>query len=387
MNETPPARQLEGSNPHIVDALQSEIAAHGPMTFARFMQLAIYHPEHGYYAGKSVTAGTEGDFLTAPETDPIFGWTLARQVAQCWEQLEQPEEFTILEAGAGRGTLARDLLEGLQRSFPACFEATQYTLADVNKDRLAEARSALQAAGFGDKQGENTRKPITGLVIANELLDAFPFHRLVVQDGELREIYTDWSEGAFVDQTGDLSSAILAEPFQGLDLIEGQRLEVSPDSWRWAKSLGERIERGYAILIDYGYPAAELYSPERAEGMLRTYHEHLVSNDPYRYIGKQDITCHVDFTAVARAAGEGGMAELGLVSQTAFFAGLGIEQVLMDLQRERPDGQRYANARQAVMHLLDPRGLGRFRVLALGKDVPAEPPLRGLSFDFPGLPL
>lgn len=389
MSEELDQRRLAESNQQIVELLRDEIAKRGPITFARFMDFAIYHRQHGYYASQAVRVGTEGDFLTAPETDPIFGWTLARQLVECWERLDRPEDLTILEAGAGRGTLARDILEGLQTLAPDCFAATSYCLADVNPTRLTEAQRLLVEAGFGEHLVENRRKPLTGVVLANELLDSFPFHRLIVEQGELREIYTGWRDGWFVDELGPLSDERLAEPVEGVTLQEGQRLEVSPAAWRWAETLGERIERGYAILIDYGYPAAELYSPDRAEGMLRTYHEHLASNDPYRYVGQQDITRHVDFSAVARGAAEGGLAELGLVSQAAFVAGLGIEELLMRVQREAGDSDmyRYVNARQTVMHLLDPRSLGRFRVLMLGKDAPAEPQLRGLSFDFPGFPV
>ena len=217
-------------------------------------------------------------------------------------------------------------------------------------------------------------------MLANELLDAFPVHRLRVVAGALHELYVCWRDGWFADELGELSDARLAEPLADLPLLEGQTLEVSPAAWEWARALGRQLTRGYAILIDYGYPAAELYAPTRAEGTLKSYSAHLAGVEPYRRVGRQDLTAHVDFSAVSRAAQLGGLDELGLTTQAYFFAGLGIEELLLRIQATATDPYRYVNAREAVLHLLDPRGLGRFRVLVLGKDVEREPPLRGLAF-------
>ena len=217
------------------------------------------------------------------------------------------------------------------------------------------------------------------MLLANELLDAMPFHRLRYVNGELREVWVTWQEGWFRDEIGPLSQAHLAAPFEHLRLEEGQFVELSPAAGDWAALLGRQLQRGYALLIDYGYPATELYSSARAGGTLKAYSEHLASEDPFRRVGRQDITAHVDFSAVSAAAQLGGLAELGLTTQAYFFAGLGIEQLLLRLQQSS-DPYRYVNAREAVLHLLDPRGLGRFRVLVLGKQVERDPPLSGLNF-------
>lgn len=374
---------LAESVPKLVDQLRQEIQEHGGITFARFMELAVAHPEYGYYATGDSRAGTEGDFVTAPEMHPIFGWTLARQVAECWDRLERPEPFTIREIGAGRGALARTLLGGLWREREDAFSAVRYELDDLNEQRVAEALSMLDDAGFGDRVSRTGSAPVTGIVLANELLDAFPVHRLIWSEGTLQEIYVTWRDGWFADEPGPLSDLRLRRPLQNIELQEGQQVEVSPLAHDWARTLGERIERGYAILIDYGYPADELYVSERYEGTLKGYSGHVVTADPYRKVGNQDLTAHVDFTAVTEAARESGCIELGLTTQAHFFAGLGIEEILMDIQQTGTDPYDYINARETVMHLIDPRGLGRFRVLVLGKEVPRDPPLRGLSFRGP----
>lgn len=371
---------LAESRQELVDLLREAIDESGPITFARFMAQALAHPDYGYYMGMVSPAGFEGDFLTGPETHRIFGQALARQIAECWDRLGQPTPFVVREEGAGSGTLARDILDGLRLERPDAIDAVTYELADVNPHRVEQALTRLRDAGDGDRIAHATREPVSGVIVANELLDALPVHRLVVREGELREVYVTWRDGWFADEIGPLSDPVLAEPLTGITLREGQRLEVSLEAARWARGLGDRITQGFAILIDYGYPARELYSEERNDGTLRTYSEHLVSDDPYRRVGRQDITAHVDFSSVARAAEEGGCQVLGLISQALFFAGLGIEELLMRLQTTASSPDDYLAARQMVMELMEPRGLGRFRVLVLGRNVPEGPPLRGLSF-------
>jgi SAM-dependent MidA family methyltransferase len=371
---------LAESNPALVELLRAEIAGQGRITFARFMQQALAHPEHGYYTSGVARPGFDGDFLTAPETSPLFGHALARQIIECWERLERPAAFTVREAGAGVGTLAREVIAGVQRERPEMLATLRYEVSDVSSIRVQEAVANIATVGACVPVSSAGDEPIVGVLLANELLDALPVHRLVFEDGELHEIYVIWGQGWFADEVGPLSDARLAQPLADLPLSDGQRLEVSPAAWEWAIGLGRQIERGYAIVIDYGYPAAELYAPARMEGTLKSYSQHEVAVAPYRRVGRQDLTAHVDFTAVSRAAQAGGMTELGLTTQAYFFAGLGIEELLLDVQRTATDAQAYIAAREAVLHLLDPRGLGRFRVLVLGKSVPATPPLRGLAF-------
>jgi SAM-dependent MidA family methyltransferase len=369
------------SRPELVDLIREEIESLGRITFARFMGLALSHPRYGYYMSNAPRAGFAGDFLTAPETHPVFGQALARQVAECWDLLGKPDRFVVREAGAGAGTLAIDVLTGLRDERPDVLAATRYEVSDASEARVSEALARMAEAGFGEQAARADNLPFSGVLLANELLDAFPVHRLIVRHGELLELYVVWREGWFADEAGALSDPRLAEGLGGLELAEGQRLEVSLAAQDWARGIGEQIEHGYAILIDYGYQARELYAAtERFDGTLRTYSTHDVGDDPYRRVGMQDLTAHVDFSAIAAAAVEGGCVELGLTSQAWFFAGLGIEQFLMRLQSTASSGDEYLAARDAVMRLLAPRGLGRFRVLMLAKDA-APASVRGLSFD------
>lgn len=371
---------LSESSPELVQIIVDEIEREGRISFARFMELAVGHPEFGYYATGAARTGFAGDFLTAPETDPIFGQTLARQVIECWQHLDRPEQFTVREEGAGRGMLAAHILSEIHHRAPELFRTIRYELSDLNQQRVIEALSFLEEHGFGAQAHQAGATPVNGVLLANELMDAFPVHRLIKMDGRLQEIFVTLGDDWFQDVVGPLSDPNLEALLNGVTLDEGQRAEVSPAAVEWARSIGDRLERGYVILIDYGYPAHELYSAERFDGTLKGYSQHEVTDDPYRRVGNQDLTAHVNFTAISQAAQTSGLTELGLTTQAYFLAGLGIDQVLLELQKTTTDAQAYITARNAVMHLIDPRGLGRFRVLILGKQVNTDQPLSGLSF-------
>ncbi len=368
------------SNQQLVQQIRDEIVREGPITFARFMDHALYHPELGYYTASSAGPGTDGDFLTAPETHPIFGWTIAKQVAECWNALGRPTDFRIREFGAGTGTLALHILEGLRRRYPDALLSTTYEVQDVNTARTDKAVLRLIEHGFNAAPAGDATSAITGLVLANELLDAFPAHRLIQRNKRLDEIYVGWKDGWFVEEFGDLSNSRLLDAFIDIQLREGQRAEVSLAAWDWTANLGSQLERGFALLIDYGYEAAELYADSRFDGTLKGYYQHQVTDDPFQHVGNQDLTTHVDFSAINRAARLSGLQQIGLTTQAYFVAGLEIESLLMEIQQASATVADYLPARSAVIQLIDPAGLGRFRVLGLGKNIDRDTNLAGFSF-------
>ena len=199
-------------NPDLIAVIRAEIdAAGGRIPFARFMELALYHPAWGYYLSPERRPGRPGDFLTAPETHPFFGITLARQIAECWERLDRPDPFVVREYGSGIGALAWDVIAGLSKEAPECRAALQYRLVETNPHRLAQSLAAFAEGGLGDVvRGEEIPpgadpEPITGVVIANEVADAFPVHRLIWRDGRLREGWVVWSGDGFAEEEGELS--------------------------------------------------------------------------------------------------------------------------------------------------------------------------------------
>ena len=228
---------------------------------------------------------------------------------------------------------------------------------------------------------------MTGCILANELLDALPVHRVGRLDGAIVEWFVVWHDGWFGEEPGPLSEVALADHLRraGVELREGQRAEISPAATAWVRDAAASLDRGYLVLIDYGFPADQLYGERRHRGTLRAFRGHHVSDDPFRAVGAQDLTAHVDLTTVERAAGEAGLTLLGRTTQAEFLIGLGLGDLLHDAQAkaEAADLPALLAARTAAGRFIDPGALGGFAVLVFGRGVDAEPALRGLSFRVP----
>jgi SAM-dependent MidA family methyltransferase len=384
------ARMTEQTgNPALIAAIRAEIAANGGrISFARFMELALYHPEHGYYLQGERKPGRGGDFITAPEASAYFGLTLARQMAEFWERLGKPRRWVIREYGAGHGGLAYDLIAGLTDEFPDAAAGLQYRLVEPNARLVERAMAAMEEVGLAGKvvpePADAEAEPIVGVALANEVADALPVHRLAVHDGRVLERFVTWRNGRFADLV-DEPSPELTTIFDGLrgrgiDFKEGDQFEISLDAPAWFASVTSGIERGYVMTIDYGYPEAKHYAGHLLQGTVRGYAGHTVTNDPYLRVGEQDLTAHVDFSALI-AAGEATGAELaGFTTQGAMLASLGLGEWMMRLQQE-PDAtmDEVMALRAVTLRLIDPGGLGRFGVLIMAKNAPIAPPLRSFA--------
>lgn len=375
------------SDPRLVARIGAEIRERGPMTFARFMELALYDPEAGYYtAGDRGPGAGSGDFLTAPESHPIFGWALSVQVEEIWERLGRPHRFVVREHGAGRGALAASLLGGLGRRGSPLLAAVRYQAIDVAPDRLAAVRERLAEAGLADHLEPADPTPAQGVVIANELLDALPVHRVVGGErGELLESFVVEGPAGFEERLGPPSTRALAARLEaeGVTVRPGQRAEVHLAIDAWVADAAAPLERGLLLVIDYGHPADRLYAPERGS-TLRAYVRHRVHDDPFRSVGRQDLTAHVDLTAVERAAEAAGLEAIGTTTQAELLTSLGIGEMLVELQHgSDADLPGYLAARAALLRMIDPAAMGRFAVLLFGRGIETEPPLRGLAFRLP----
>jgi SAM-dependent MidA family methyltransferase len=375
-------------------AIRAEIARRGPIPFADFMALALGHAEGGYYTSAIARPTRGGDFLTAPELHPIFGATLARQVAEAWDRLGRPSPFTLLEYGAGAGTLALAILAGLRDDGSPLADALVYAPEELGSHRVAEIARGAAAAGLAVVDaGALDVAPAAGVVLANEFLDALPVHLVEVREGRPREVHVGVGcDGAFEDVLGELSDAAVTEHLSALDrrgivLVEGQRLEVRPAVDTWADEVGRRLAAGLVLVLDYGALAADLYGPRRRAGTLMTYRGHVAEGDagaPYRDVGERDITAHVDTTALGEALRGAGLDLLGETSQAELLVGCGLEELVRRRQEAVASASEALELRAAVMRLLDPRHLGGFRALLAGRGIAAEPPLRGLTYRGPG---
>jgi SAM-dependent MidA family methyltransferase len=392
LRRVPPAPPAPPSDPELLAAIRAEIGRDGPMTFARFMEIALYDPARGYYRGPVPRPGRAGDFLTAPEASPIFGRTLARFAAAVHDALGRPEPFAIREFGAGVGALAAPLVLAL-RDAPDGPRAIRYIVAEVEPARVdaVAARLAAERAPDSVTVEPDDAGPIEGLVIANEVLDALPTHRVVVRGGRLREVFVSVGEGdELVDAEDEPSTPAIRDRLaaDGVELAEGQRAEVCLRLDDWVAAAAAGLDAGVLLVIDYGHDAGDLYDPRRrAAGTLATYLGHTVGDEPYRAVGRQDLTAHVDVTALSRAATAAGLQPLGEATQTDFLARLGIGDLLV-AEQTRPGASlpAYLETRSAVVRMIDPAAMGRFRVLAFGRGIAAAPALPGLRPAAPARP-
>ncbi len=368
--------RLAESEPVLVERIRDEIeeAPDRRITFARFMERALTEPGLGYYATSDRRPTREGDFLTAPELHPFFGRCIGRLLDDAWARLGEPGTFTAREYGAGRGTLAMTVLDGLRADGSGLADVLDWQPIDLPRAGSAgEPPTGVPADGA-----------FTGAIVANEFADALPVHRVVARGGTLRERYVTWTGGWFGEVEGPPSTpeigVLLAR--EGTDLDDDQAADLSLAAPRWVEEATRDLVRGLFLVIDYGYPAGELYAARRGAGTLLGYRQHRVSDDPFAAVGRQDLTAHVDFTALEDAGRAGGLDVLGSTTQAEFMARLGLGELLAGLGADpETDPGEYLLARTSVIRLLDPRHLGAFHVLAMGRGIPADPPLRGLPAD------
>lgn len=349
------------------------IGLRGRITFAQFMELALFSPRGGYY---TVGPGASGrDYFTAPIAHPAFGALLAVQLLEVWRCLGSPVRFHVVEVGASSGTLAADIL-GYALNLSASFsQALQYVAVDY-----AHPNARLEGISFVRGSGLPVRG-VEGCIISNELLDAFPVHRFVVQDGRLQEVYVALGDDGFVEAYGEPSTPLLEERLArlGIHPQDGFRGEINLALEEWNNEVSRALQRGLVLTIDYGHLAQDLYSPLRSAGTLRCYHGHTLSGDPYRLVGQQDMTAHVDFSTLVRLGEEQGLTTVGLTSQASFLARLGLSSLLAGLQG-RPMSQRERDAnRMPMLELVRPGGMGDFKVLAQARGLDGWERLTGFA--------
>lgn len=340
----------------------------GWLPFARFMELALYAPGLGYYTAGARKFGAAGDFVTAPELSPLFGRTLARQAAQIM-QLSTPH---ILELGAGSGKLAADMLPELERmnALPERYDILEVS-ADLRQRQQEQLREKLphlmERIHWLDALPEN----ISGAVLGNEVLDALPVHLLHWHDGSILERGVSSNGESFTWLDRPLSSSLLAEAAQKISAPDGYLSEISLASRGLVASLAERLQQGALLFIDYGYGAGEYYHPLRSSGTLMCHYRHHAHDDPFYLPGLQDITAHVDFTAVAECAIDHGAQFLGYTTQAHFLVNCGIADFMAESDPENLHAHLPLSAQ--MQKLTSPAEMGElFKVIALGKDVEEE---------------
>ena len=369
--------------------ISERIRTGGPVSFAEFMELSLYHPELGYYARTAQRTGRAGDFFTSVDVGDVFGELLAKQFAEMWRLLRpepvegrspEPEAFDVVEAGSGNGRLSRDILDAIRRTDHELYESVRLSLVE----RSAAAREA-QAAILGPHasllkhSAAALPNHIRGVVFANELLDALPTHAVVMTDAGLREVFVDERNGQFVKHLREPSTPRIAAYLSraGAEMRQGWRAEVNLAAEDWITEAAKKLDHGFLLVIDYGHDETELYGSSHSAGTLTTFKSHTTFADSLQAPGECDITAHVDLTAVTRAAERAGLTSLGRLDQTYFMLGLGMDEMMALDQASEPSAVR---RRLALKTLMLPGGLGStHKVLLFGKDTGA-PALKGLSY-------
>ena len=373
-------------HPELVAAIASEIAASGPIPFVRFMELALYHPQFGYYMRSpeppQERIGWRGDFYTSSDVHPILGQALAKQAEQMYRLLGHPHPFTIVEMGPGKGLLAKQILTTCAHRYRSFFQHLRYVLIDrspamreVQRRNLAPWLDRAALLTWVDDLANVVPQGLTGLFFSNELIDSFPVHRVQVTAKGIQELWVDYRDGRFVECLMPLSSDALANHLDQLstEWPEGYRTEINLRAPDWMKQVAKHLDRGFVLTIDYGHTAQDLYRSDRKQGTFLCYSQHSINEDPFLRVGDQDMTAHVDFSSLAATGDRQGLHTTGFTNQMSFLMGLGIEQMIADLEQDSPEFT-------SAIHLLRTNGMGTtFKVLIQHKGI-QYPELDGLQY-------
>ena len=365
----------------LTDILRERIARSGPIPFRDFMDAALYHPGHGYYASGRARLGRGGDFFTSVSVGPLFGALLARQFAEMWTRLGEPAEFAIVEQGAHRGEFARDVLAALRETTPACFAAARFDIIEPSENLRAAQNETLGEFAASKVRWFSTPDALpafTGVHFSNELPDAFPVHAVAWDGAAWRERHVTVEGERFVFIEREITSAPLRAALAKLPPVPaGYRTEINLAAPDWIAALAAKHTRGFVLVIDYGFSRAEHYRAERTTGTLTGYAQHRRADDILAAPGETDLTAHVDFTALAERALDCGLRIAGFTDQHHFIVALGALHFPAHIP-DTADSRRELRAFKTLMH---PQMMGRsFQVLVLEKGAVSPAPLTGFCF-------
>ena len=353
--------------------LAERIRRFGPITFAEYMREALYHPLHGYYSKPEATRFA--DYYTSVDVNPIFGRLLGRQFAEMWEQMRRPSKFALVEVGAGVGRLARHILEFAQKKLPEFYEAIRYVAVErspMRSEQLATRLADFIHDGKCQASAEIPARISEGCIFSNELLDALAVHRVVQTEGKLEELFVTHDGKSFGEVAQEISTCAVSEYFaaQKVMLLVGQQAEAGLEACDWITEIARRLDRGFVLTIDYGHEAADLFDAHHMAGTAMAYRGHQANEEYYEAPGEQDLTAHVNFTALRQWGERAGLETVGLTSQTEFLLALGKENEFADLYEDGMDETDRLRARLQLKTLIFPEGMGeRFQVLMQKKGV------------------
>lgn len=357
--------------------MAERITERGRITFADFMAACLYEPGLGYYTSPGRKVGAAGDFYTSITVHAAFGRVIAREIAAMWRSMGQSAVFTLVEAGAGHGRLACDILDFLKEREPVCYAAVRLVLVE-KEPSLVQAQQEL-LADHGAKLGWLTPEELaegfsfSGVLYSNELLDAMPVHRVLMTAEGLREIYVTCDGGQFKEQLDMPSTPALEEYLAryGMPLLPGQEAEISLTGLAWFEKAAAALQQGFILTVDYGYLKEELYAPQRKLGTLLCYHKHQVEDNPYQRLGEQDITAHVNFSALRERGRELGIETVWFGEQCRFLLAAGMVEEFEAIEAaDLPETDKMKRRLTLKRLIMPDGGMGdTFKVLVQSRNV------------------
>ena len=361
------------------------------ITFAEYQALVLYHPEYGYYSSGAVNIGAKGDFFTASSLGHDFGELLAIQLEEMWYKLNCCDRFLLVEMGAGNGNLACDILTYLTTSKSKLIAHLEYIIVEESPQLILQQQQLL--AQFDTIKiswkawSEIPDASVIGCCFSNELIDAFPVQQIIINNRKIQEVYLTLEANKLKETYATISTPQIQEYFTLVEIYllnahypQGYRTEVNLAALDWLKTVARKLKQGYLLTIDYGYPASKYYHPQRSQGTLQCYFQHRRHNNPYVNLGEQDITTHVDFTALENYGKQQGLTTIGFTKQAMFLMALGISDRLQELSSGKYNVVEIMQRRDALHQLIEPMELGGFGVLVQGKNLnSAQQIIQGLT--------
>ncbi len=343
----------------------------GPITFANFMEAALYYPELGYYCGPKVKIGKKGDFYTATNVSELFGVTIAGKLSSILRDMGATST-NIIEIGAGTGQLAFDILSELRDE--NLFNQLTYFIIEKSPDFIR--RQSEMLSDYKDKiiwtdTVALSKEPVEGVIIQNEVIDAFPVHKVVMSKEGLKEIFIDY-DSKLKEIVGEVSNKKLLTYLKdyGSDIVEGQTAEINMAALDWVADMEKILKRGTIVTIDYGGEASEIYSQSRMHGTISYYYQHELIEGPFEHLGAEDMTSHVNFSALMKKGEEVGFRTTSMESLAKFLMRNGLIERVEKIQNSNVSDILKLKTRLGIKNLIMPQAMGdRFKVLIQEKNL------------------
>lgn len=367
--------------------IKSQIKMHGSITFCKFMELALYHKDFGYYTAGRDRIGKKGDFYTSPCVHPAFGEIIGRFIKKSSE-LVDAKNFKVIEMGAGKGYLALDILDSIKSNYPELYTNLRYLISETSPAQIEDGMKLLSEhnnrVSWIDSISDLENSSVSGVFLSNELLDSFPFHRVKYTDHKIMEIYVGRNNNEFIEIEGEPSFPEFKDYLEtcGLEFLDGQEFEVRTNVKKWLLEVSRILDKGFVLTIDYGFLAPELFNPSRTKGTYKCMHKHAINDNPYINIGVQDITAHVDFSNLITIGESFGLKTIKYITQGQFLIDWGI----LDILERYSSDERSVNSQKeilAIKNLFLPSLMGdRFKALIQYKNLDGK-----ISTFYPKSPL